>query len=92
MKIGILALLTPALLTLAACTGMAQPNGGPGQGQGKGKPPTAEEFIAKLDKDGDGRVSKEEFDGPDEHFTQSDTNKDGYLSEDEVPSGPPSRR
>ena len=88
MKIKSFALLTSALLTLAASTGMAQPSGGPG----KGKPPTAAEFIAKLDQDGDGLVSLEEFDGPDEHFTESDTNKDGYISEEEAPKGPPPRK
>jgi hypothetical protein len=93
MKTKMLTLLTPVLLTLSACTGTAQPSDGQGGGgQGKGKPPTAAEFIAKLDKDGDGRVSQAEFDGPDEHFTQSDTNKDGYISEDEAPSGPPPRQ
>lgn len=93
MKIRTYALPTLALITLSACTALAQPGGqGGGKGQGKGKPPTAEEFIEKLDKDGDGQVSQEEFDGPDEHFTQSDTNSDGYISTDEVPSGPPPRK
>ena len=58
------------------------------QEQGK-EPPSAAEFIKRLDKDGDGKVSKAEFDGPDEHFTASDKNKDGYISEDEAPTGPP---
>jgi hypothetical protein len=80
MKIQIL-----ALLILATGTAMAKPSGG----QEKRTPPTAADFIQKLDKDGDGLVSMEEFDGPDEHFTESDKNEDGYLSEDEVPSGPP---
>jgi Ca2+-binding EF-hand superfamily protein len=56
-----------------------------------GKPPTAAELISKLDKDGDGKISKTEFDGPAEHFTQFDKNGDGYLSTDEIPSGPPQR-
>jgi hypothetical protein len=87
MKIQQLALATFALITLSACSSMPK-----GQGHGKGKPPTAEEFIAKLDKDADGLVSKAEFDGPDEHFIQCDTNQDGYISIDEVPSGPPQRK
>ncbi len=62
------------------------------QGNSDGrKPPTAAELISKLDKDGDGKISKAEFDGPDEHFTQFDKNSDGYLSTDEIPSGPPPR-
>jgi hypothetical protein len=88
MKLHPLILLTPALFILAACNG-TPPNGG---GGGKGKPPSGTDLIAKLDKDGDGLISKQEFDGPDEHFTQSDTNKDGYLSVDEIPSGPPPRK
>ncbi|CAA6676475.1 MULTISPECIES: hypothetical protein [unclassified Lentimonas] len=84
-RILILPLL--ALLTLSACKGTK-----PSKGRGKGKHLTAAEFMTTLDKDGDGRVSKEEFDGPDQHFAQSDTNQDGYISVDEVPSGPPPRR
>lgn len=60
--------------------------------QGRRKPPTAAEFIEKLDSDGDGLVSKEEFNGPDEHFVRRDQNEDGYISEEEAPSGPPPRK
>ncbi|MDF7807824.1 hypothetical protein P4E94_10280 [Pontiellaceae bacterium B12219] len=48
-------------------------------------------FVARLDKDKDGKVSADEFDGPSEHFSQLDKNNDGYLGEDEAPSGPPPR-
>ncbi|CAA6692275.1 MULTISPECIES: EF-hand domain-containing protein [unclassified Lentimonas] len=87
MKKQTLLLPLLALLTLSACTSTK-----PQRGQGKGKPASPAEFMAKLDKDGDGRVSKEEFDGPDQHFIQCDRNHDGYISVDEVPSGPPPRR
>ena len=56
------------------------------------KPPSAAELIQQLDKDEDGKISSAEFDGPSEHFTRFDSNKDGYLSQDEIPSGPPPRR
>ncbi len=49
-------------------------------------------FIKRLDKDGDGRVSKSEFDGPKRHFKDFDKNGDGYLSEEEAPQHPPKRR
>jgi hypothetical protein len=49
-------------------------------------------FISHLDRDGDGKVSKSEFDGPSHHFTQFDRNQDGYISEDEAPTGPPPQR
>ena len=47
-------------------------------------------FVERLDTDGDGKVSESEFDGPKNHFRTLDRNKDGYLSEDEAPKGPPS--
>jgi Ca2+-binding EF-hand superfamily protein len=59
------------------------------QGRPGGQNESASTFVTRLDKDGDGKVSKTEFDGPADHFTQCDTNKDGYLSSDEAPSGPP---
>ncbi len=46
-------------------------------------------FVEHLDKDDDGRVSAQEFDGPAEHFTEMDKNGDGYVSGDEAPKGPP---
>jgi Ca2+-binding EF-hand superfamily protein len=48
--------------------------------------------VKRLDKDGDGKVSKKEFDGPAEHFGHFDANGDGYITEDEAPTGPPPRR
>ncbi|MBK1855227.1 DUF1566 domain-containing protein [Verrucomicrobiaceae bacterium 5K15] len=46
-------------------------------------------FIKREDKNGDGKVSKEEFGGPDAHFDRFDKNKDGVLTEDEAPKGRP---
>lgn len=46
-------------------------------------------FIKRLDKDNDGKVSKEEFTGPPEHFTGLDKNGDGFITEDEMPQGSP---
>jgi hypothetical protein len=57
--------------------------GGPGSGGG------SERFIGRLDKDGDKKVSPQEFDGPPEGFTLFDRNKDGFISADEAPQGPP---
>ncbi len=42
-------------------------------------------FVDRIDSDGDGRVSKSEFDGPRHHFDKLDRNNDGYLSESEAP-------
>ena len=80
------------VLFAAGCTFAQQERkGDDDKNDRKGPPPSAEEFIKRLDKDGDGKVSKTEFDGPSEHFTKFDKNGDGYISEDEVPSGPPPR-
>jgi len=42
--------------------------------------------FAKLDKDGDGSVTKSEFVGVIKMFDRADRNKDGYLTEDELPN------
>ena len=41
--------------------------------------------IAALDKDGDGKISKQEWPGRAQRFDRLDANKDGYLSKDELP-------
>ena len=46
-------------------------------------------FVGHLDTNNDGKVSRSEFDGPEDHFDLLDKNHDGYLSEDEAPNGPP---
>jgi hypothetical protein len=49
-------------------------------------------FMKRADRDGDGKVSKNEFRGPDDHFDHLDKNSDGYITEDEAPTGPPPNR
>ncbi|MGD9576766.1 MAG: DUF1566 domain-containing protein [Syntrophorhabdus sp.] len=56
---------------------------------GKRKPSKGNKFITRLDKDGDCRVSTAEFKGSEKHFKRFDKNNDGYISEDEAPTGPP---
>lgn len=46
-------------------------------------------FVARLDRNGDGRVSRGEFDGPPDRFDLHDVNHDGYLTETEAPKGRP---
>ncbi|MDD4649016.1 MAG: hypothetical protein PHO79_03240 [Desulfoplanes sp.] len=83
------------LLAIALMVGCAGPQGYSGHsgsgGGGKDQPPTKEELLTEYDKDHDGRLSKAEFPGPDEHFSLLDTNSDGYLEADELPDGPPKR-
>jgi len=60
--------------------------GGPrrgGSGEAGGR------WVERLDRDGDGKVSRSEFDGPAQHFSEFDRNGDGYIEADEAPRGPP---
>ena len=54
--------------------------------------PSGADFIRRLDSNDDGKISRQEFDGPYEHFQRLDKNKDGYLSSEEAPLGPPPNR
>jgi hypothetical protein len=71
---------------------------GPGQDDGTshrppaGGRPSRGDFVKRLDRNGDGKVSRTEFDGPPMHFDHLDRNNDGYLSASEAPQGPPPRR
>ncbi len=46
-------------------------------------------FVRRLDRDGDGKVSRKEFDGPDNAFDRLDADNDGFLNDSEGPLGPP---
>ena len=69
---------------------------GPGRQQdsmSRGKmTPGGGDFVRRLDANGDGKVSRSEFDGPPEAFNHLDRNRNGYLSAQEAPQGPPQRR
>ncbi|MHC4176645.1 MAG: sulfatase-like hydrolase/transferase [Planctomycetota bacterium] len=62
---------------------------GPGRPMGGNRPG----FVTRLDRDGDGKVSRAEFDGPADAFDRHDVNRDGYLDDSEGPGrqgmGPP---
>ncbi len=49
-------------------------------------------FVGHIDFNGDGKVSREEFDGPPDQFDILDKNHDGYLSESEAPPPPNGQR
>jgi hypothetical protein len=56
------------------------------------RPVGASAFIRRLDRDGDGKVSRSEFDGPARGFGAFDRDNDGYISADEAPTTPPPGR
>jgi EF hand len=65
--------------------------GSPGGRQGEG-PPSGDDIIKRLDRNGDGKISKTEFDGPSEHFSHLDGDGDGYITCEEAAKAPPPRR
>ena len=52
-------------------------------------PPGGKSMIERFDENGDGKVSKDEFKGPEDHFIHLDKNEDGYIDESEEPGQPP---
>lgn len=58
--------------------------------KGKSNPQSGRNrFVVRLDSNGDGKVSRSEFKGPKNRFSNLDKNNDGYITEDEAPKGPP---
>jgi Ca2+-binding EF-hand superfamily protein len=68
------------LISLTSARSLQTPQGPPG---GR-RPPV----FADVDKNGDGRIGREEWQGPSEVFDRLDTNKDGSISQDEFKAGP----
>jgi hypothetical protein len=77
MKLGISALIVTLLGISTAAVAQQPPAGG------AGGPPTGstQDYIKSLDKDGDGKLSKDEVAGTPmaADFDEIDTNKDGKL-------------
>ena len=48
-----------------------------------------EHFVARLDQNRDRAVSRDEFDGPPDHFDILDQDGNGHITEGEAPTGPP---
>lgn len=67
-----------------------RPGGPPGGPQGGGDPAARlAEFIKRADTDGDGKISKAEFEGmgkkeSEERFNRMDANSDGFVDQDEI--------
>jgi ribonuclease BN (tRNA processing enzyme) len=60
--------------------------------QRKGDTPSKNRFITRLDKNGDDKVSSDEFKGNNAQFKHLDKNNDGYISLEEALTGPPKRK
>jgi hypothetical protein len=50
------------------------------------------DWVRRLDRNRDDKVSRQEFDDPAEHFGLFDRNRDGAITADEAPTGPPPHR
>jgi len=66
--------------------------GPPSGGQGGPALSGAKGFMEREDRNSDGKVTRDEFRDPAEHFDRLDKNGDGVITEDEAPTGPPDRR
>ncbi len=62
-------------------------------GQRNQEPPSVDEIFKQMDKDEDGKLSKNEIKGPLKNdFAKIDTNEDGFLSKEEVEKAPKPKR
>ena len=71
-----------ALGALAAIVAAAEADEAPGAG-------FFERLVAELDADGDGVITREEFDQGTSRFPRLDSNEDGVLTEEDFADGPP---
>jgi hypothetical protein len=91
-KTWIVAVLAISLVAVITVSAFAQGNTPPDNRQPGGNRPGGKRpggsLIQRLDTDGDGKVSKDEFLA---EFTRLDQNQDGYIEESEMPQppGPP---
>jgi hypothetical protein len=89
-KTFLIAFLAQSLFACAQKTQPAQSEGGPQGGPNGGKRPEFSELLGKMDENKDAKISATEAKGPmKERFSQIDTNKDGFISEDEFKKSPP---
>ena len=58
-------------------------------GKGQKEPPSVDQIFKEMDKDEDGKLSKEELKGPiKDDFDTIDTDEDGYISKEELEKAP----
>ncbi len=61
----------------------ANNNAGSNSNANRSGPPSWEQLTERADRNHDGRISRDEFPGPDRLFDRLDSDADGYLSETE---------
>jgi hypothetical protein len=54
--------------------------------ESSGEPPTADQVMGRADQNKDGKVTREEYQGPPAWFESFDKNKDGVIDEKEFPT------
>ena len=67
--------------------GMRGRGPGAGRGGGPGGARNAGGRFERMDADGDGKLARTEFPGPDEMFDRLDENDDGGISQEEMQAG-----
>ena len=70
--------LLVVIVTLACAQAVSAQEGRETKARARGNP------LAKLDTDGDGKVSKDEYRGPDEAFVRLDADGDGFVGAEEA--------
>ncbi|MFC0605033.1 EF-hand domain-containing protein [Winogradskyella pulchriflava] len=64
-----------------------------GDKQERKGPPTFAQLLKEMDKNEDGKLSKDELKGPlKEDFSKVDTDEDGFISEEEFKKAPKPKR
>jgi len=82
MKKLLTGLTAVAVFTLVLSVAFAQQQGGQGNREDRSK-----QFFDRMDGNGDGQLSRDEFRGPDQVFERLDENKDGSLTLEEMKKG-----
>ncbi len=85
-------LKTGMITVLFICFGLAFSNA-QSKGEKPQNPPTFSELLKKMDSNDDGKLSKDEVQGPlKDHFTKIDADEDGLITEEEMKKAPKPKR
>ena len=83
-------LCTLLLMIGFTLTTLAQQRGGQGPDRQRPKPPSFEKLLEMMDRNEDGKLAKDEVEGPlTRDFSRIDTNEDGFITEAELQEAAP---